>query len=85
VTSFAPSTADPERALVDELEIIDLHHGPYSSGEPYTALKVIGARLSAGVREALADFGFTGFTEDGEGFVAHRTPEAAGQLRAWKL
>jgi hypothetical protein len=73
--------ATPEEVLLDELNTIDLHHGPYSSSKPYTALEAIGATLTIDLREALRALGFIEFTENAIGFVARRSEEEAWRPR----
>jgi hypothetical protein len=67
--------------FLDELDTIDLHHGAYSSGIPYTELEVIGARLTVPIRLALSQIGFTEFSEDRYGFITRRSDEEARRLR----
>ncbi|HWK95751.1 MAG TPA: hypothetical protein VNR39_10040 [Pseudolabrys sp.] len=71
----------PEVHLLDELEAIDLHHGPYSTDKPYTKLKVIGAVLTPEIRAVLSTLGFAAFVAEGNGFVAERSQEEAERLR----
>jgi len=66
-----------EQVLVDEMDMIDLHHGAYSAHPPYTAIRVIGASATAEVRAKLAEFGFDLFRPTDSGFEATRTLEAA--------
>jgi len=64
-----------------ELTTIDLHHGPCSSTTPYTALAVIGARLTDPVRAALSELGFSIFLPRPDGFAATRSEEEARRIR----
>jgi hypothetical protein len=58
---------NPEAVFFHQLETLDLHHGEYR------ILRVVGAKCSEVVQEALVNYGFTflGVTEDG--FEAVRT------------
>ena len=81
ITSFPfDSGAPPEKKFLDYLEDIDLHHGPYSNGDSYTTLEVIGARPTTDVRQALGELGFDEFDEHADGFTARRSPEEAAKL-----
>jgi hypothetical protein len=71
----------PENSLLDNLNMIDLHHGPYSNKDPYTVLEVIGARLTINVREALSKLGFEKFLENPDGFSARRSTKEAVKAR----
>ncbi len=83
VTSFAfYEDLSSERQLLEEIDTIDLHHGPYSTKSPYTLLEVIGAQPTREIEDKLAEIGFSGFTRTAEGFVAHRSSEEARKLRA---
>jgi hypothetical protein len=75
------ANASAESTLLNELSTIDLHHGPYSSTTPYTQITSIGVRLTADIRAALAEYGFTDFAETEDGFKATRSSEAAARLR----
>ncbi|MEH2513111.1 hypothetical protein V1291_004465 [Nitrobacteraceae bacterium AZCC 1564] len=82
ITGFNFSAnASPEITFLDELDTIDLHHGPYSSSSSYTEIAAIGVRLTADIRAALAEHGFTDFTETEDGFTAKRSSGEAAQLR----
>ena len=71
-----------EDRFLEEMDTIDLHHGPYSTKLPYTILAVIGVQLTATIREVLMDNGgFSEFTEDPQGFTAKRSLAEAQQLR----
>jgi hypothetical protein len=69
-----------EQMLVDWMDTIDLHHGVYSADPPYTAVRVIGSRLTPEAREFLGTYGFDSFTETEEGFQAVRPLPAALEL-----
>ena len=82
ITGFRfDADAPPENSLLDNLDMIDLHHGLYSSRDPYTVLEVIGARLTINVREALSKLGFEKFLENPDGFTARRSTEEAVKAR----
>jgi hypothetical protein len=70
-----------EDRFLDELYVIDLHHGPYSTNTPYTELEVVGVDLTATIRAALAHFGFNQFTQARNGFVATCSNEEARRPR----
>jgi hypothetical protein len=76
VTTFASdSSATPEESLVDILATVDLHHGEYSSTPPYSKIRVLGARLTPKVKEALSEFGFANYGSIPDGFVAEKSVE----------
>src|SRR5436190_22543338 len=64
LTSFHHSAdSSPEESFLNELDAIDLHHGPYSSSRPYTQIEVIGANLTTELRAALSQLGFEEFAQ----------------------
>jgi hypothetical protein len=71
----------PENRLLDNLSMIDLHHGQYSSKDSYTVLEVSGARPTIDVREALSRLGFEKFLKNTDGFIARRSTEDAVKAR----
>jgi hypothetical protein len=77
---FQPGISAEDR-LLGELDMIELHHGPYSTNEPYTELEVIGCALRPSIRAALAELGFDHFEEQEQRFLARRTPEQAAVRR----
>jgi hypothetical protein len=82
VTGFDhAASVSAECRFLGQLDVIDLHHGPYSSKHPYTGLRVVGASVTAEVRAALADLGFAMVESDAEGFVASRSEEVARLMR----
>jgi hypothetical protein len=71
-----------EDRFLEEMDTIDLHHGPYSTKLPYTVLDVIGVQLNATIREVLMDNGgFSEFIENSQGFTAKRSIAEAQRLR----
>ena len=59
VTTFKVDlNATAETWCEEELDMIELHHGPYSKSPPYSALQIYGAELTPGLRGALAELGF---------------------------
>lgn len=70
-----------EDRFLDELDTIDLHHGPYSTEFPYTFLNVIGVQLTENIRHTLSEIGFSDFSENCEGFIANRSEDEAKKLR----
>ncbi|HWF00428.1 MAG TPA: hypothetical protein VG248_11575 [Caulobacteraceae bacterium] len=81
VTSFTPKAQDPEPELIGQLDVIDLHHGPYSTQTPYTLIEVVGARLTHEVRAAVRQLGFDTFKSTQRGFTARRSDMEAQRLR----
>jgi hypothetical protein len=82
ITGFHFNANDSaEERFLSEMSMIDLHHGPYSTSNPYTELEVIGTPLTIGIRSALLRYGFSEFSEDQDGFVATRSHEEAKRLR----
>jgi hypothetical protein len=82
ITGFRfDADAPSENSLLDNLNMIDLHHGSYSSKAPYTVLEVSGARLTIDVREALCKLGFEKFLEKTDGFTARRSTEEPMKVR----
>jgi hypothetical protein len=73
--------ATPEDSFLAELDMIDLHHGPYSANPPYTVLEVIGACLNESIKSALSELDFASFEEKDRGFTASRSLTDARKLR----
>jgi hypothetical protein len=71
----------PEDWLVSQLATIELHHGSYSAPKPFTVLRVVGAQLTVGIRDALCELGFSTFEQSKDGFVASRSDEEARRRR----
>lgn len=73
ITTFIDSTAaSPEDLFLNELDVVDLHHGQYSADPPYTVLEGIGTPLTEKIKSALSDLGFNEFTFLPAGFSASR-------------
>ena len=70
-----------EDHFLDDLSTIDLHHGPYSTDTPYTALEVLGLRMTDQFRQALSQLGFDQINETDTGFHAKRNDRAAREFR----
>src|SRR5882762_7239048 len=64
--------ASREETLIDEFDMIDLHHGSYSADPPYTQIEVFGAPLSDKIEFVLAEYGFHEFSPTSDGFLATR-------------
>lgn len=79
--TFDPEVV-PENWFLDEMGAIDLHHGPYSSAQPYTTLEVIGAMLTEDIRTSLTEYGFSIFNDRENGFVVERSDDEAKRLRS---
>jgi hypothetical protein len=74
ITTFNDCTSSsPEELLVDELDTIDLHHGPHSANPPYIELEVVGARLTDEIKAELSEYSFTQFEPTAEGFRCTRS------------
>jgi hypothetical protein len=81
VTTFKTGDdSSPEDSLINELDVIDLHHSTYSADPPYTVLEVIGAEMSERVRSGFCEFGFNEFQTTAEGFRAMRPLPNAPRL-----
>ena len=62
----------PEDLLIGELDMIDLHHGSYSTDTPYTISEVFGAPPSERIKAKLPEYGFNEFHPTAPGFSAVR-------------
>jgi len=71
ITTFRGGST-PAASLIDELSMIDLHHGPYSADPPYSELQIHGAAATAAIRAALAEIGFEVTERTDTGFRAMR-------------
>ena len=69
--------ASAEDVLIDELDMIDLHHGGYSHEPPYTKLQVFGTALSKRIEIKFAEYGFNRFSSIPGGFEATRPAPAS--------
>ena len=74
VTSFTAAETCREDSAIGVLESIDLHHGSYSSRNPYQELEVIGAELTKELRAELELLDFRSFSISEKGFVASFSP-----------
>ncbi|WP_142988453.1 hypothetical protein [Granulicella rosea] len=75
VTLYKVSSPDAaERNGIGILDMVDLHHGVYSSGMPISTLKVIGTGLSPVFQAALREYDFVSFEETAFGFLAYTEP-----------
>jgi hypothetical protein len=72
VTTFDSLATSPESSFLDQMSMIDLHHGPYSADPPYTAIEIIGASLTERVKAELGHYGFDRFCSTPTGFRAVR-------------
>jgi len=73
VTTFGfGDDSSSEDILINELDVIDLHHGMYSAKPPYTILEVIGTGITARLKAELSNFGFYDFQKTDQGFRATR-------------
>jgi hypothetical protein len=64
--------SSPEDLLLEELDMIDLHHGSHSADPPYTIIDVLGTPLSDKAKNQLAAYGFNEFNANSVGFTAIR-------------
>jgi len=81
ITTFKFSeTASRLETFRSILEIVDLHHGGYSS-TPYAQLEVIGLPLTAKARSAVKGLGFDHVGATAEGFRATRSPRHTDRLQ----
>ncbi len=81
LTLFKSSAESGEHKFEHQLDVIDLHHGPYSSDESYTCIDVIGASLTAEIIARLLALGFGSPSATAEGFKATRSSAEAQRLR----
>jgi hypothetical protein len=73
ITAFNDvESSTAETVFLAEIDSIDLHHGSYSAGPPYTVIEVIGMPLTERVKNALAEFGCDDFHGSSAGFTATR-------------
>jgi hypothetical protein len=85
ITTFKVSDdCSPENALINELPTIDLHHGVYSANPPYTVIEVVGAQISAEIRNKLSQFGFDQFEPTQQGFRAVRPIPSDYSADRWR-
>jgi hypothetical protein len=63
----------PEDLLLNELDMIDLHHGSYSADPPYTKIEIFGVSLTNTIKDALVEYGFDNFQSGIDGFSATRS------------
>jgi hypothetical protein len=76
VTIFEADLSEPpDERVVAILSDVELHHGEYSHDPPLNALEIHGATLTATLRAALADLGFSS-AESGEVVLAAAAPAA---------
>jgi len=81
VTSFTPIEHDPAQEFLAQLDMIDLHHGPYSTQAPYTQIEVVGAPFTDEIGAALRQLGFDTFKPTPRGFTSHRSEMDAQRLQ----
>jgi hypothetical protein len=78
VTSFSGMpNASSEDLLINELDVIDLHHGPLSSDPPYSVLEVVGTPLTPRIEAAWREYEFVTFEPTAGGFRTFRSVEVA--------
>jgi hypothetical protein len=69
--------ASSEDSLINEMDMIDLHHGPLSAELPYSVLEVLGTPLTPKIEAVLREFEFVSFEPIPDGFRASRAvPES---------
>jgi hypothetical protein len=80
VTSFSGMPkASSEDLLINEMDMIDLHHGRLSSEVPYSVLEVLGTPLTPRIETALREFEFVMFEKIPHGFRAARAVPESGR------
>jgi len=73
ITTFdALEGYSPERVFLGVLDVVDLHHGPYSADPPYTVIDVVGTSLTDAIVTELKEYGFDSFEPLTNGFRATR-------------
>jgi hypothetical protein len=73
ITTFdASHSTSPEDIVASMLGAIDLHHGVYSAGPPFTVIEIFGARLTDKLKAELFEYGFSEFEPSSTGFRAIR-------------
>lgn len=78
ITTFQVDlSSSPDANLIAKLDMIDLHHGPFSADPPYSQLEVFGTRLSNEIRTELSRYGFIEFEVTPEGFRCSRPVSAS--------
>jgi hypothetical protein len=65
-------SSSPEDILLEELDMIDLHHGSDTADPPYTVIEVFGTRLTTRAKNELSAYGFNEFHANLAGFTARR-------------
>ncbi|HTV07560.1 MAG TPA: hypothetical protein VMD97_00780 [Candidatus Aquilonibacter sp.] len=58
--------------LINEMDMIDLHHGPLSAEVSYSVLDVLGTPLMPKIEAVLREFQFVTFEPIPDGFRASR-------------
>jgi hypothetical protein len=85
VTTFKfGADSSSEDILINELDTIDLHHGIYSAGPPYTVIEAIGASISEKLTSKLSEFGFNEFEATPQGFRALRPLPSNWSSDRWR-
>lgn len=72
ITIFTPYGRSAEEWFLNEIEMIDLHHGVYSSDPPYQQLVVHGCPLSESICARIRELGLILFEGTNDGFSASR-------------
>ncbi|HVG93477.1 MAG TPA: hypothetical protein VND21_03455 [Planctomycetota bacterium] len=79
ISSYAAGAgASAEDRVLNILETVDDHHGPYEPDGAWTQIVVMGATLTPALREAFEEIGATAFSVTPGGFQCHR-PDPPGR------
>jgi hypothetical protein len=65
-------SASSEEPFVAQIEMIDLHHGPYSADPPYTVIEAFGTAATDKIKVELSQLGFNDLQQNSDGFTAVR-------------
>jgi hypothetical protein len=73
----SPESFSAELSFLDELYMVDLHHGEYSADPPYSVLEVIGVGLTEPIQTALEQIEFYVIHDTNTGLRAVRSLQPA--------
>jgi hypothetical protein len=73
LTMYSPSaSASPEQEFLRLLATVDLHHGSYSSKNPWCVMEVYGVAVTEQISASLKEYGVNTITPTTQGFSASR-------------
>jgi hypothetical protein len=72
ITKFDLHAESSEGILLNELNMINLHHGEHSADPPWSVAVVYGVGPTPAIAKAFAEIGFTKLTSERDGFIAQR-------------